>query len=145
MNKRSSLQEENMQIANKGTSLVAQWVGVLLLMRETRVRSLFWEDSTYRAATKPVCHNYWAQALEPMCLNDWSPHALGSASHDWWAPATTEACETKSPCSATRESTARRSPHCSGSSVHSTRRESAGTATKTQHNQKLSYLLKKEK
>ena len=41
-----------------GTSLVAQWLRVCLLMQETRVRALVWEDPTCHGATKPVCHNY---------------------------------------------------------------------------------------
>ena len=39
-------------------SLVAQWLGICLLMQGTRVRALGWEDPTCRGATKPVCHNY---------------------------------------------------------------------------------------
>ena len=39
-------------------SLVAQWLRVCLLMQETRVRALLWEDPTCRGATKPVRHNY---------------------------------------------------------------------------------------
>ena len=75
-----------------GTSLVAQWLRIRLPMQGTQVRSLVWEDPICRGATKPVHHYYWACALEPMCHNYWSPHTL-------------------SPCSATREATAMRSPH----------------------------------
>ena len=39
-------------------SLVAQWLGVRLLMQGTRVRALVWEDPTCRGATGPVGHNY---------------------------------------------------------------------------------------
>ena len=35
-------------------------------MQGTRVRALIREDPTYRGATKPMRHNYWACALEPM-------------------------------------------------------------------------------
>ena len=28
-----------------------------------------------RGPTKPVCHNYWACALDPTCHDYWSPHA----------------------------------------------------------------------
>ena len=35
-------------------------------MQGTRVWALVWEDPTYRRATKPVCHNYWACTLEPV-------------------------------------------------------------------------------
>ena len=38
-----------------------------LPMQETRVQSLTWEDPTCRRTAKPVCHNYWAWALEPGC------------------------------------------------------------------------------
>ena len=55
------------------TSLVAQWLGIHLSMQGTRVRALAREDPTCRVATKPVCHNYWACALEPACHNYWSP------------------------------------------------------------------------
>ena len=51
------------------------------------------EDSTCDGATEPVGHNYWVHALEPMNSNYWSP------------------CS--SLCSATRETTAVRSPHTS--------------------------------
>ena len=39
-------------------SLVAQWLRICLLMQETRVRALVWEDPTCRGATTPVSHNY---------------------------------------------------------------------------------------
>ena len=55
------------------TSLVAQWLRICLPMHGTRVRALVWEDPTRHGATKPVCHNYWACALEPTCHNYWSP------------------------------------------------------------------------
>ena len=38
-------------------SLVAQWLRICLLMQETRVRALAWEDPICRGATKPVRHN----------------------------------------------------------------------------------------
>ena len=43
-------------------SLVAQWLGVCLLVRGTRVRALVWEDPTCRGAAGPVSHSYWACA-----------------------------------------------------------------------------------
>ena len=55
-----------------GTSLVAQWLRICLPMRGPWVRALVWEDPTCRGATKPVCHNYWACALEPASHNDWA-------------------------------------------------------------------------
>ena len=57
---------------NVGTSLVAQWLRVCLPMQGTRVRSLVQEDSTCHGVTKPMCHNYWAWALEPMSHNYWT-------------------------------------------------------------------------
>ena len=41
-----------------GTSLVAQWLRILLPMQGTWVRSLVWEDFTCHRATKPMGHNY---------------------------------------------------------------------------------------
>ena len=55
-----------------GTSLVAQWLRIHLPMQGTCVRALVWEDPTCRRATKPVCHNYWACALEPASHNYWA-------------------------------------------------------------------------
>ena len=55
-----------------GTSLVAQWLRIHLLMRGTRVWSLVQEDPTCRRAIKPVHHNYWACALEPVSHNYWA-------------------------------------------------------------------------
>ena len=53
-------------------SLVAQWLRICLPMQGTWVWALVWEDPTCRGATKPVCHNYWACALEPMSHNCWA-------------------------------------------------------------------------
>ena len=66
---------------NKGTSLVAQWLRIRLPMQGTWVRALVQEDPICCRTTKPVCHNYWACALEPASHNYWSLHAT-----------TTEAC-----------------------------------------------------
>ena len=38
-------------------------------LQETPVQSLFWEDPTCHGVTKPVCHNYWAAALQPRNCN----------------------------------------------------------------------------
>ena len=54
------------------TSLVAQWLRIHLPMQGTQVRALAREDPTCHGATKPVCHNYWACALEPMSHNYWA-------------------------------------------------------------------------
>ena len=40
-----------------GASLVAQWLRICLLMQETRVRALVWEDPTCRGAAGPVSHS----------------------------------------------------------------------------------------
>ena len=53
-------------------SLVAQWLRARLPMQGTWVRALVREDPTCRGATKPMCHNYWACALEPACHNYWA-------------------------------------------------------------------------
>ena len=45
-------------IANKGTSLVLQWLRIHLPMQGTWVRSLVWEDSTSHRAAEPMNHNY---------------------------------------------------------------------------------------
>ena len=62
-------------------SLVMQWLRIHLPMQGTRVRALVREYPTCHGATKPMCHNYWACALEPASYNYWSPHDT-----------TTEAC-----------------------------------------------------
>ena len=41
-------------------------------MKGTQVRSLVREDPTCGGAAKPVCHNYWACALEPTSHNYWA-------------------------------------------------------------------------
>ena len=69
------------------TSLVPQWLRIHLSMQGTQVRSLVREDPACRRATKPVCHNYWARMPQLLKPGNWSP------------------------CSATREATAMRSPH----------------------------------
>ena len=43
---------------NFWASLVAQWLGILLLKQGTQVRALVREDPTCHGAAKPVCHNY---------------------------------------------------------------------------------------
>ena len=44
-------------------------------MQGTQVRALVREDPTCRGATKPMCHNFWACALEPTSHNYWA-HVL---------------------------------------------------------------------
>ena len=41
-------------------------------MQGTQVQALVREDPTCRRATKPVCHNYWACALEPTNHSYWT-------------------------------------------------------------------------
>ena len=55
-----------------GASLVVQWLRICLPMQGTRVPSLVREDPTYLGAPKPVCHDYWACALEPVSHNYWA-------------------------------------------------------------------------
>ena len=55
-----------------GVSLVAQWLRICLPIQGTWVRALAREDPTCRRATKSVCHNYWAWALEPTSHNYWA-------------------------------------------------------------------------
>ena len=78
-----------------GTSLVAQWLRICLPMQGTRVWALVREDPTCRGATKPVCHNYWACALEPKCHNYWEKPLQWEAHKLQWRVA---------PLAATRES-----------------------------------------
>ena len=61
-------------------------------MQETRVRALVQEDPTCRGATKPMCHNYWACALEPMSHNYWS---LRTATRESSRVATKTQCSQK--------------------------------------------------
>ena len=44
-------------------------VRIHLPVQGTRVRALVREDPTCSGAAKPVCHNYWACALEPVSHN----------------------------------------------------------------------------
>ena len=49
---------KSLQIINAGgASLVAQWLRICLLMQETRVRALVWEDPTCHGAAGPVSHS----------------------------------------------------------------------------------------
>ena len=45
---------------------------IRLPMQGTRVRALVQEDPTCCRATKPVCYNYWACALEPTNHSYWA-------------------------------------------------------------------------
>ena len=95
-------------------SLEAQWQRIHLPMSETWVQSLIWKDPTCHGATEPVCHNYWACALESggcdfwaMCHNYWSQCVLeamlyNKRQHCNEKPL--QAIREKSPLSTTRES-----------------------------------------
>ena len=97
-----------------GTFLVAQWLRICLPMQGTRVEPWSWEDPTCRGATKPMCHNYWACALEHMCHSYWAhlpqllkpaclkPVLCNKRSHDNEKPAHRN--EEQPPLAATRES-----------------------------------------
>ena len=95
---------------NTRASLVAQWLRICLTMNGTRVRALVLEDLTCRRATKPVCHNYWACALEPASYNYWvcvpqllKPPCLAPVAPQQEKPPQWEACASHwrvaSPCS----------------------------------------------
>ena len=68
--KRRKGKEKNYQ---QGTSLVEQWLRIRLPMQGTQVQALVREDPTCCGGTKPVCHNYWACALQPVSHNYWAP------------------------------------------------------------------------
>ena len=94
--------------------LVVQWLRIRLPMQGTQVRSLVREDPTCHEATKPVCYSYWAWALE-------------ATNHNYWAH-TPQLLKPRhlTPCSATREATAMRSPcTTTKSSPHSPQLEKA--------------------
>ena len=115
------------------TSLVARWLRTRLPMQGTRVWALVREDPTCRGATKPMCHNYWACALEPVSHNYWArvPQLLKPAYHNYWSP------HAWSPCSATREAAAMRSTCATKSSPRSPQLEKSPRAgTKSQCSQK---------
>ena len=79
------------KILKSRASLVAQWLRIRLPMQGTRVRALVREDPTCHGATKPVCHNYWACALEPASHNYWA-HAPRARAPQQEKPLQREAC-----------------------------------------------------
>ena len=115
-------------------SLVAQRLRIRLPMQGTRVWALVREDPACRGATKPVCYNYLACALEPTSHNYWAhvPQLLKPArlepvlhnkrGHRNEKPAHHN--EEQPPLAATRES------------PRAATRESPRAATKTQRSQK---------
>ena len=68
--------------ATKGDKLIKVWEIVKITRaqglpwglggEELACQSLIWEDSTCHGASKPVCHNYWACALEPGSCSYWA-------------------------------------------------------------------------
>ena len=56
---------DNALIDERGDPLVVQWLRIHLLMQETQVRSLVWEDRTCRGAAKPVLHDLQASTGDP--------------------------------------------------------------------------------
>ena len=52
------LKDKDIKNITTGTSLVAQWLRIRLLMQGTWVRALVQEDPTCCGATKPIRHNY---------------------------------------------------------------------------------------
>ena len=62
----------NIKIIMFRTSLVVQWLRICLPLQRTRVPSVAQEDPTCRGATKPMCHSYWACALDPTSHNYWA-------------------------------------------------------------------------
>ena len=50
-------------------SLVVQWLRICLPTQRTPVQSLVWKDPPCHGATKSVCHNFWACALQPTSCN----------------------------------------------------------------------------
>ena len=116
----------NFQVCTTGTSLVAQWLRIHLPIQGTWVWSLVQEDPTCCGATKPVCHNYWACALEPTSHNYWArmPQLL--------KPACLEPM-LRNKRSHRKEKTV----HCNEEQPSfAATRESPRTATKTQRSQK---------
>ena len=59
------------------SSLLAQWLGTLLSVKEMWVWSLVWEDPVSYGATQPAGRNYWAQAPQQEKPPQWGargPH-----------------------------------------------------------------------
>ena len=63
-----------------GTSLVIQWLGILLPIQGTRVGSLVQEDSTRCRATRPVCHSY-SEGQLPLSATRDSLHTATQTQH----------------------------------------------------------------
>jgi len=73
-------------------------IRICLPVPGTRVRSLFWEDSTCHGATKA----HMPQLLEPTCSRAQEPQLLSQNTYSLCS-ATREVTEIINPCTATRE------------------------------------------
>ena len=60
----------------QGTSLVVQWLKIRLPMQGTQVQSPVREDPICCRATKSMCLNFRARALELVSRDSWSLHSL---------------------------------------------------------------------
>ena len=58
--------------SSPGISLVVQWLRIRLPLQGIQVLSLVRQDPACLRPTKPVCHSYWACALEPTSHNYWA-------------------------------------------------------------------------
>ena len=65
------------------TSLVVQWIRILLSAQGTRVQPLVQEDTTCCGATKPVCHNYWARVPRARALQQEKPLQWKALTSQW--------------------------------------------------------------
>ena len=95
------------------TSLVVLCIRIRLPMQGTQVPSLVWEDVTCCGQLKPVCHNYWACALEPESHNYWSPSAKSPQTLQQEKPLQWGACAPQRrvvPLTKTRESLCNEDP-----------------------------------
>ena len=131
MTKRGISRECNNGLTFKNQSVGPPWWSngwrAHLAMQGTSVWPLVQEDPTRHGATKPVCRNYWASALEPVSCQLLSQHA-----------AATEALVPRVHA-LQREASAMRKcvHHHEGEPLLSAARESLCTATKTpRHSQK---------
>ena len=91
------------QIPPLRTSLLVQWTSILLPMQGAWIWSLVWENPTCQRATNPLCHNYWACALEPVFCSKRCSHndRITYWKEEWSPPAAIR----KSPHTARRPST----------------------------------------
>ena len=69
------------KISYKGTSLVVQWIGIRLPMRETCVWSLVWENSAHCRAAKSASPNYWPRVLQLLKLTHLEPVLCSKRNH----------------------------------------------------------------